>query len=228
VVRVPAGDITHRAVLRTVARRALPHFVEATVVPAILFYSCILVLGIWVAFIVSLAWSYMAIARRVVGGRTVPPILVLSTVALTVRTALAIASGSTFLYFVQPVLCTLTISAVFLGSLAMGRPLIALLASDFWPLTPEVAEHPAVVRLFRGLTILWAGINLALAAVTFVLLLTLPVEAFVPAKMVSGYIITGTGIVVTVALSIATARREGLVHAVSAEATPAEPIAAAA
>jgi hypothetical protein len=36
--------------------------------------------------------------------------------------------------------------------------------------------------------------------------------------MVSGYIITGTGIVVTVALSIATARREGLVHAATATA----------
>jgi hypothetical protein len=207
-------------VLRTVARRALPHFVEATVVPAVLFYSCILVLGIWVAFVVSLAWSYLAIARRVVSGAQVPPILVLSTVALTVRTALAIASGSTFLYFVQPVLCTLAIAGVFLGSLAMGRPLIGLLASDFWPLTPEVAAHPAVVRLFRGLTILWAGINLALAAVTFVLLITLPVEAFVPAKMLSGYIITGSGIVVTVALSIATARREGLMQAATAEALP--------
>jgi hypothetical protein len=51
-------------------------------------------------------------------------------------------------------------------------------------------------------------------------LITLPVEAFVTAKMLSGYIITGSGIVVTVALSIATARREGLMQAATAEALP--------
>jgi uncharacterized membrane protein len=216
VVTVTASDITHRSVLRTLARRSLPRVAEATIVPAVLFYVSLLVLGVWAAFGAALLWSYGAIVRRMVGHGTVPPLLVLSTVALTMRTALALASGSTFIYFVQPVLGTVAMAFVFLGSLAMGQPLVARLATEFWPLTPDVAGHPAVVRLFRALTILWAGVNLACAAVTFVLLVTLPVEGFVPAKMITGYLITGAGIMVTVGWSIATARREGLLHAVTA------------
>jgi hypothetical protein len=49
--------------------------------------------------------------------------------------------------------------------------------------------------------------------VTFVLLVTLPLEGFLAAKMLTGYVITFTGILVTILLSMATARREGLVTA---------------
>jgi hypothetical protein len=206
--------VSHLAVLRQVARRAVPHLVEATLVPALLFYVFMLTLGVWTAFLVALSWSYGAIVRRFLTGRSIPPVLVLSTVALTVRTAIALASGSTFVYFFQPILGTLAMAGVFLGSIAIGQPLIAKLAGDFWPLTPEVAALPAVVRLFRTLTVLWAGVYAATAIVTFTLLLTMPTEQFVPAKMLTGYVITLTGIVVTIAWSITTARREGLTHLV--------------
>jgi len=208
--------VTHRSILRTVFRRAVPHLVEATFVPALLFYLCILTLGTWAAFLVALTWSYGAIARRLVTGSAVPPILLLSTVGLTVRTAISVASGSTFIYFFQPLLGAVVMSTVFLGSIVIGRPIIATLATVFCPLSPEVASHPAVMRLFRLLTLLWAAVNLATASVTFVLLVTLPVERFVPAKMLTGYVITGSGILLTVALSLATARREGLVEAATA------------
>jgi uncharacterized membrane protein len=210
----PTGDgVCRRSVFGAVARRALPNLVEATFVPAILFYACLLAFGTWVAFVCALGWSYGAIARRAVSGRRVPAILVLSTLALTVRTTIAMASGSTFVYFFQPVLGTLAMAFVFVGSIAVGRPLVATLAADFWPLTPDVASHPAVVRLFRRLTLLWAGVNLATAATTFVLLLTLPVAGFVPAKTVTGYAITVSGVLLTISLSISTARRHDLVHA---------------
>jgi uncharacterized membrane protein len=210
------GDVSHLAVLRTVARRGVPSLIEATVVPALLFYVALLVFGTWVAFVVALAWSYGAIGRRFLLAQAVPPILLLATAALTVRTLAAFMSGSTFVYFIQPVLGTVAMAFVFLGSIALGRPLIASLAGDFWPLPPEVASHPAVVRLFRSLTILWAGVYLATAVTTFVLLQTMPVSGFVPAKMLSGYLITFTGIMVTIVWSVTTARREGLVLAATA------------
>jgi Protein of unknown function (DUF3159) len=211
-----AVDVSHRSILRKVARRAVPHLIEATLVPALLFYAFLLVFGTWTAFFVALTWSYGAVVRRLVTRRPIPPILVLSTLALTVRTAVALASGSAFIYFLQPVLGTVAMAGVFIGSIAIGQPLIGKLAADFWPLEPHVASHPAVLRLFRGLTVLWAGVNLATAAVTFVLLVTLPVEGFVPAKMLTGYAITLTGVVVTIAWSVSTARREGLVRAATA------------
>jgi hypothetical protein len=218
VVRAAATvpHLSHFGVLRTVARRAVPNLVEATLVPALLFYVAMLAAGMWTAFGFALAWSYGALLRRALLGHAMSPILVLSTVALTVRTAIALGSGSTFVYFFQPVLGTLAMAGVFLGSIAIGRPLVARLATDFWPLTHEVTEHPAVVRLFRALTVLWAGVYAATAITTFVLLQTLPMSSFLAAKMLTGYVITGTGIMVTIAWSITTARRENLVHAVTA------------
>jgi hypothetical protein len=224
-VGAPAGEshVCTSSVLRVVTRRALPNVIEACIVPAALFYVCMLAFGTWVAFVAALWWSYGAIVRRVVLRRDIPPILVLSTVALTVRTLVAIASGSTFIYFFQPVLGTVAMAGVFLGSLAIGRPLVGTLAADFWPMPADVAAHPAVLRLFRVLTVLWACVNLASAGVTFVLLLTLPVDHFVPAKTVSGYVITVTGVIATVSLSVATARRHGIVRAATSLSTLASP-----
>jgi intracellular septation protein A len=214
---VPGGheEPHHRhsplAVLGAVARRGLPHIIEATVVPAVLFYVALVVFGIGAAFAVALIWSFGAIARRLLMGRRVPPLLLLASVGLTVRTVIAVASGSTFVYFLQPALTTMTMGAVFLGSIAIGKPLIARFAHDFCPLAPEVAGRDGVVRLFRSLTYLWAGVNFLTALTNLVLLEALSLESFVAAKTVSGWGITVAAVALTVNASIRTARCEGLV-----------------
>lgn len=201
------------AVLGAVARRGGPHLLEATFVPAVLFYCCLTWGGLGLAYVIALGWMYGAVARRLIGRRRIPPILVLGVVGITVRTAMAVTSGSTFVYFMQPILGTIATAGVFLLSLIAGRPLIGRLATDFWPITPEMADNPRVISLFRGLTVLWAGINLATAATTFTLLLCLPVAPFVAAKQASGLAITTTGIVVTVCWSHRVACREGVLIA---------------
>jgi hypothetical protein len=164
-----------------------------------------------VAILAALGWSYWAVARRLIRRRAIPPILMLAVIGITIRTLLALASHSTFIYFFQPIIGTVAMGGVFLISIALGRPLIGRLASEFCPLEPETANLPAVTRLFRGLTVLWAGVNLATAAMTLILLLSLPLATFVLAKTVSGLVITSGGIVLTVSWSLRTARREGLV-----------------
>ena len=128
------------------------------------------------------------------------------------RSTLAVGSGSTFVYFAQPIIGTVITGGVFLGSIAVGRPLIGKLAHDFWPITPEQAEIPRVQSLLKGLTVLWAGVNMATASVTFVLLLSLPVTAFVAAKQISGLAITISAIAVTIFWSHRTAVGEGLIR----------------
>jgi hypothetical protein len=209
----PPPELSRRAVVWAVARRGGPHLLEATFAPALLFYCCLVWGGLALAYVTALGWMYGALARRLVRRQRVPPILVLGVVGITVRTAMAIASGSTFLYFVQPILGTMATAGVFLASLVAGRPLIGRLAVDFWPISPEMADNPRVISLFRGLTVLWAGINLATAATTFTLLLNLPVTTFVAAKQASGLIITTAGILVTVCWSHRIACREGVLVA---------------
>jgi uncharacterized membrane protein len=200
-------------VVGAVARRGGPKLLEATVIPGAVFYLSLVLGGLGVAYIAALCWIYGCLLRRLIQRRAVSPLLVLAVIALSVRTVVAIGSGSTFMYFVQPILGTLVIGAVFLASLLQGRPLIARLARDFWPISPEMAENPGVRSLFRKLTALWAVVNLTTAATTFVLLLCLPLATFVAVKQASALGITAIGVTVTISLSHRTACREGFVSA---------------
>jgi hypothetical protein len=209
----PRPHLSKRPILGAVVRRGLPHLVEATLIPAALFYVSLVSFGVVVAMGVALAWSYAAVGRRLLAQRRIPPILLLATVGITVRTAIALGSGSTAIYFLQPIAATVAMAGVFFLSILIGQPLVARIAADFCPLPPEVAARPAVVRLFTDLTVLWALVNLTTAAATFGLLVSLPMATFVASKLVVGLAITSTGVVLTILWSLRTARVEGLVFA---------------
>jgi hypothetical protein len=214
VSRPDAADaeaIPVRRVLTAVLRRGLPNLVEATVIPTILFLSVGAVIGAGAAMIAVFVWGFGAIARRRLVGTPIPALLLLGTFGLAVRTIVGVASGSTFAYFVQPVATTVGLAVIFAGSVFVGRPLIARLAHDFVPLHPEVATRPAVIRLFAGLTLLWAGVHVLTAATTFSMLVTLPVPLFVALKTGACAAISVAAIAVTVVVSLRTARREQLV-----------------
>ena len=202
-------ELSKLGILAMVARRSGPHVIEASVIPAVLFYTCLMASGLGLAYTAALGWSYSAVGRRVVRRHPVPPIVVLSTIAITVRTLVAVVSQSSFLYFFQPILGTVAMGCVFLMSLWIGRPLIGRLADEFWEVTPEMAVRPAVLRLFRHLTLLWGVANLVTAAMTLTLLLLLPLGPFLAAKQMSGLAISAGAVFLTVSLSLRTARREG-------------------
>ena len=114
--------LSHGTVLLALARRSLPHVLEATLVPAIISYVLLLTVGAGAAMIAVLGWTYFAVGRRLARGVAIPSILMLATIGLTVRTAIGIASGSTFAYFAQPIATTVVLAAVFAGSVVVGRP----------------------------------------------------------------------------------------------------------
>jgi intracellular septation protein A len=199
-------------VFAVIGRRSLPSLIEATVVPAVLFYLCLVHIGPVVAMLAALAWSYGAVVRRLVMQTPVPGVLRLAVLGLTVRTLFGILSG-TFVYFLQPVVTTVALAAVFLASLRFGRPMIGRMAEDFCPLAPEIARLPSIERLFTGLTALWAATHLFNASVTFALLMSVSTAHFVLLKTFVSLAITCTAIVLTVSLAIRTARAEDLVLA---------------
>jgi intracellular septation protein A len=209
----PATALSQRRVLLAVARRGLPNIVEATIVPAVLFLVAIKVASPAVAMALVLAWAYGAILRRLVRRQGIPALLLLATLGVTVRTIVGLVSGSVFAYFLQPIATTVAFAGVFLGSVLIGRPVIARLAHDFCPLAPDVAGRPAIARLFVGLTLLWAGVHLLNAAATLGMLVSMPVPMFVVLKTVGSLAITVGAIVVTVWWALRTARSEELVFA---------------
>ena len=217
-VGVDAGELLPAAtsmvsVFVGVVRRAGPHVIEASLIPTALFYCSLVIVGLGAAFATALAWVYAAILCRLASHRAIPPLLVLGAIGITVRTAVAMASGSSFLYFAQPIAGSVVMGCVFLVSVVVGRPMVERLALEFWPLTPEMLARPAVTRLLRRLTFLWAAVNLAVGATTFAMLVWLPMPTYVALKQPVSLVITGAGIAVTIHRSIRTAHREGFVAA---------------
>ena len=59
--------------LTTMARTALPNLIEGTLLPLGLFYAAMWAIGLWGAIAISLAWSWGAVAVRLVRGRRSVP-----------------------------------------------------------------------------------------------------------------------------------------------------------
>lgn len=194
----------------SILRRLGTNLLVACVVPAVVFTSLMLGLGITSALLGTLCWSYSALAWQVCKGRRLSGLLVVTSSVLTLRTLVALASGDTFLYFLQPVATDALIGLAFFTSLLTARPVVARLAGDFYPLTPEVAGRQRVIRLFRRLTLLWATVCTIKATITFWLLETQSVETFVVVKNAIVLSINIATIAVTVGGALLVARREGL------------------
>lgn len=186
--------------LRALARRALPYVVEASLIPLALFYLGLWLMGTTGAIVAALTWAYIAVGRRWVTGRTVPGLLLLGAAGLTARSVVALASGSTFVYFLQPSLTTVAIAGLFLLSVPAGRPLAERLAHDFVAIPPELLKSAVIRRVFNRITVLWAIVNLVNAAATIALLVSQPVHIYVAARTVVSLVGVAFGVVVSMRL----------------------------
>ena len=126
-----SGDLSQRmypsklSVVGAVTRRLVPYLIEATLIPTVLFYAFLITLDLKWGIVAALGWCYAAVARRLVGRRPVPGLLVLGCLGITVRTAIYLLSGNAFVYFVQPILRTLVTAATFgvsVGSAGRSSP----------------------------------------------------------------------------------------------------------
>ena len=197
--------------LRAVARRGLPGIIEASLIPAAIFLLTSSFLGARRAMLAVLFWAGASFLWRRHRGRTMPTLVVVTLSALSIRTLVGVASGSTFAYFVQPVATMVAIATVFVLSVVLGRPRVAHIAHDFCPISPDVAKRPAVIELFAGLTVLWAVAQLLTAAATLTLLLSLNTTLFVVLKPVVTLSISAAAVAVTIWWALRTAHREELV-----------------
>jgi hypothetical protein len=197
-----------RAILRHLGLSLL----MANVIPSVLFYLCLRAENVWAALVAALVWCYGSIAWRLTTKRRMSGLLILTVVGLTAKTVFAVASGSTFFYFLQPAITDGIVAALFLASLASARPIVARMAADFFPMSADVASRPRIQKLFWNLTLFWAMLSVGKSMVTIWLLESMSTNAFVAAKglMVLAILIVGTLVTVVAAFRVATA--EGLLH----------------
>lgn len=208
----PGGAHTlHLPSPRAFVRHALPGLIESTIGPGALFYLVLVTAGFHGAVLAALGWSYLAAARRLFRRERLPGLLVLGIVLVSMRTFIAFATGSAFLYFIQPTAGTFLVAVIFLVTAVAGRPLVERLAHDFCPLDPELLKRPFLRAFFLRVSWLWAVVLTTNAAFVLLLLLRSSVAAFVVERTVVSAVLTGGGVVLSVVWFIRAMRQHGIV-----------------
>jgi hypothetical protein len=162
------------------------------------------------ALIAALAWSYLALGRRLRRRERVSTLLLLGTALLTVRTVISFVTGSAFFYFAQPTAATVIISLVLFGSAAIGRPFTQRFAHDFCPIDPALLARPLVRKFFIRISVLWATVLMLNAAIVLWLLVSSSLRAFVLERTAVTWSLTTVAIFFSITRFIAAMRRDGI------------------
>jgi hypothetical protein len=136
-----------------------------------------------------------AVIRKVATG-SVPSLLTISAVVLTLQTAVVLATGELWLFLLQFPVANLCMCALFARTARGPNPLVARLAAEVVALRQPATRHPGLHRFFQGATWLWAGIFLLLAAGLAVLMVTEPAQVFLMLSTAAtvALVIAGTGV----------------------------------
>jgi hypothetical protein len=204
------GSILHLPAPRAALRHAVPVVLEAVVGPLALFYLVLVLAGFRGALIAALSWSYLALGRRLWKGERVSMLLLLGTILITARTAIAFITGSAFLYFAQPTAGTMVIALVLFGSAIIGRPFTQRFAHDFCPMDPDIMRRPLVRRFFVRISVLWGTVLMLNAGFVFWLLVTSSLRSFVLERSAVTYGLTAVAIFFSITRFVATMRRDDI------------------
>jgi hypothetical protein len=122
-----------------------------------------------------------AVLRKAVT-RSVPGLLLISALVLTVQTALVLMTGSVLFFLLQFPLANLALCLLFARTAPTRKPIVAQLAAEVVALRAPSSRQPGLERFFQGATWLWAaifllsavglGIGMALEPTTVFLALT--------------------------------------------------------
>lgn len=173
--------------------------------------------GLWA----MLAVIWVAAATRQVITRSVPGLVWISAIVLTVQTAVAIGTGSLWVFLIHFPIANLALAILFARSAGGHHPLAARLAAEVIALREPPTRHWGLHRFFQEVTWLWAGIFLLLAVSQAVLLLTVPVSTYVLVWAASTVVMLGAGAGVSILWFLAVLRRFGI--KLGFETGPAEP-----
>lgn len=131
-----------------------------------------------VAMITATAVVWLTVCVRKLATHSVPGLLTISALALTVQTGVVLATGSLLFFLLQFPLANLVMCLLFARTAPTGKPLVAQLAAEVVALRQPSAQHPGLDRFFRDATWLWAGIFAASTVGLAVLMAIEPTSVF--------------------------------------------------
>jgi len=150
-----------------------------------------------------------ALVRKVVTG-SVPSLLTISAVVLTVQSAIVLATGELWLFLLQFPLANLCMCVLFARTARGPDPLVARLAAEVVALRQPATHYPDFHRFFQGATWLWAGIFLLLTAGLAVMMVTESATTFLSLSTAATVLLVIAGAGVSALWFLTVLRRLGL------------------
>jgi hypothetical protein len=183
--------------------------VEAALVPTVLLAVLLHTAGLPWALGSALGWMMLTVGLRWSRDRHLPGTLLLCAGMLSGRAAVALATSSAFIYLVQPVLGSILMGLLFMGSAFVGRPVTIRLARDFVHVPLHVLERHSVRRMFTQVALLWGASRIADAGMNFGFLRT-SVDAGMMSRGLLSPVLTIATVTICAAWGIRALRREGV------------------
>ena len=153
-------------------------------------------------------WITVAI-RRLVSG-SLPSLVMISMIVLTVQAITAIATGSLWIFLMHFPLANLGLCIVFARTARGHSPLAARLAAEVIGLRYSITQQPRLHGFFQRVTVLWAGIFLLLAIILTMLLVTVPTATYVLVWAVTTVALIAAGVGVSALWLRSVLRRLGI------------------
>jgi hypothetical protein len=138
----------------TLVRGALL-LLETAVIPTLLLYACTVTVGSMWGLVAVFGWCAVTVGTRITMRRRVPRMLLFAVAGLVGRTTMALVFSNVYVYLIQPIIGSLCMAALFLGSAAIGKPVTAVLARDFVALPKQLFLDRRVRRIFVNVSLIW-------------------------------------------------------------------------
>jgi hypothetical protein len=150
-----------------------------------------------------------AILRKLVTG-SVPGLVMISLIVLTVQTLAAIITGNLWIFLLHFPLANLGLCLLFIRTARGHSPIAAKLAAEVIGLRCPAVHQQRMHSFFQNVTVLWGGVFLLLAVSLGVLLGTVPLATYVPVWAVTTIVLIALGIGVSTVWLRSVTRRLGI------------------
>jgi hypothetical protein len=146
--------------------------------------------GLWA--MLAAIWL-TAVIRKLVTG-SVPGLVAISLIVLTLQTLAAIITGNLWIFLLHFPLANLGLCLLFARTARGHSPIAARLAAEVIGLRCPAVHQQRMHRFFQNVTVLWGGVFLLLAVSLGALLAAVPVTTYVPAWAITTITLIALGI----------------------------------
>jgi intracellular septation protein A len=188
-IRQAALEQDTSGMTRMLLRSTGPRLLRDILGPTLSFYAGWkvtgnVVVGIALGTAVSLA-AYRYERRRGRPGAIAQLVLAF----VVIQAVIGLATGSATAYLMQPAILGTINGAIWLGSVAIGKPLAAVFAAEVFPVDDETRASEEFRSVFRHVSLVFGTFFLVFAAVQLIVLTAVGIDAFVALRVLDAILI---------------------------------------